>query len=627
MPGPGKMGALAKPQNAKGTFKRLLSYLLDYPIQIVVIVIALILSSSAAVAGTYMLKPVFNNIADLLSKNAESMLPVAGSIITLAVIYCIGALGTFLANRLLLNVSTNILEKTRNEMFTNLMRLPLNYYDTRTHGEIMSRFSNDTDSLREMLSQGLPQLLTSSISLVGVLVMMIVLSPILTLTVLVLFAIMILVVGSITKKSSKYFKLRQEALAKTNGYAEEMIEGQREVKVFCHEDKVKAEFSEYSETLRSTSTVAMGTAMAMMPIVGNLSYALYAVAAAVGAGLCISGRMDIGTIAAFLTYTRQFSNPLTQISQQFNGILNALAGAERIFALIDEVPEIDEGNVTFSRTKMDADGHWIPCKERTEHWGWIVPKEGKQPEIVELKGDVRFNNVTFAYKEGHDILHNISLYARPGEKIAFVGSTGAGKTTITNLITRFYDVQQGEITYDGINIQNIKKNDLRHSISLVLQDTHLFTGTVKENIAYGKQNATDKEIMDAARLANADYFIRHLPNGYDTVLTADGANLSQGQRQLLAIARAACENAPVLILDEATSSIDTRTEKLIEKGMDQLMSGRTVFVIAHRLSTVRNADAIMVMEKGEIIERGTHNDLIEQKGRYYQLYTGMFELS
>ena len=623
----GPARGVAKPRNTMKTFRRLFGYLWHYPVQLIIIVLSLLFSSGAAVLGTYMLKPLFNSIAALFNAGASSMLPMLSQVLTLALIYVLGALGTFLSNRLILNVSTDILERVRCEMFTNLQKLPLRYFDTRTHGEIMSLFSNDTDTLREMLSQGIPQLITSLITVVGVIAMMLLLSPVLTLIVFIMFVLMLVLIKRIGSKSSRYFKLRQEALAKTNGYIEEMIEGQREVKVFCHEDAVRDEFSVLSENLRSASTSAMTFAMILMPIMGNLSYVLYAASAAIGAGMTIAGLMDIGTIAAFLQYTRQFTNPLTQIAQQFNGILNALAGAERIFDLIDETPEIDNGKVTLTCAKKHADGSLEACEEYTGVWAWRCPQADGSNKLVELLGDVRFEDVTFAYEEGHDVLKHITLYAKPGQKIAFVGSTGAGKTTITNLINRFYDVQQGRITYDGIDVKDIRKDDLRRSLSMVLQDTHLFTGTVRENIRYGNLNATDAEIERAAKLANADFFIRHLPQGYDTVLTADGVNLSQGQRQLLSIARAAAENAPVLILDEATSSIDTRTERLIEQGMDQLMAGRTVFVIAHRLSTVRNADAIMVLEHGEIIERGDHDDLLTQKGKYYQLYMGMFELS
>jgi ATP-binding cassette subfamily B protein len=490
----------------------------------------------------------------------------------------------------------------------------------------MSRFSNDTDALRDMLRQGLPMLITSGITVVGVLAMMLVLSPLLTLLVLVVFALMLLIVKALGGKSAFYFAKRQKSLATVNGYIEEMIEGQREVKVFCREDSVAETFEQKNEELRQASTSAMTYAMVLMPIMGNLSYALYAAAAAAGAALAIIGRADIGTLAAFLQYTRSFSQPLTQLSQLFNGFISALAGAERIFELIDSTPEIDEGSVMLVNVEKDDEGSLteVPCC--TNRWAWKRPADGGY-EYIELRGDVRFHNVSFSYDGKVDVLQDVNLFAKPGQKIAFVGSTGAGKTTITNLINRFYDVQHGSITYDGIDVRQIKKDDLRRSLAMVLQDTHLFTGTVRDNIRYGRLDATDEEVEQAAKLANAHAFIRHLPQGYNTVLTADGANLSQGQRQLLAIARAAVANPPVLILDEATSSIDTRTEALIERGMDQLMKGRTVFVIAHRLSTVRNSNAILVLENGQVIERGDHDNLLDQKGKYYQLYMGMFELS
>ena len=629
MPGPNNRKGFAKPKNAKRTFARLMRYLNRYRGMLAIILVCLIVSSSAGVIGTYLLKPLFNQIIELFAAGGDSMAPLLGTVAALAAIYALGALGTFVGNRLLLNISTGILETVRCEMFEKLQSLPLRYFDSRTHGEIMSRFTNDTDAMREMLSQGLPQLIVCSISVVGVLAMMLVLSPLLTLIVMAMFVLMLFVVKFIGKRSAHFFARRQAALAAANGYIEELIEGQREVKAFCHEERAQADFSVLAEGLRRDSTAAMTFAMILMPIMGNLSYVLYAVSAAAGAGLAIAGILDIGTIAAFLQYTRQFTNPLTQISQQFTSILNALAGAERIFELIDSEPEVDDGDVTMVYAAADADGALQAADRYTGRWAWKCPDAEAESgyRLVELRGDVRFEHVTFAYEEGHTVLHDVSLYAKPGQKIAFVGSTGAGKTTITNLINRFYDVQQGSITYDGIDIKKIRKDDLRRSLSMVLQDTHLFTGTVRENIRYGNLHATDEQVESAAKLANAHHFISHLPQGYDTVLTADGVNLSQGQRQLIAIARAAVANAPVLILDEATSSIDTRTERLIEKGMDRLMAGRTVFVIAHRLSTVRNSDAIMVLEHGQIVERGDHDDLLAQKGKYYQLYMGMFELS
>ena len=624
MPGP-RMPALGKPKNAKGTFLRLLGYLKRYRAECVVIVLCLIANSGAGVAGTYMLKPIINGIV-ALAGGAAGYGTLARNVLVMAAIYGLGVLCNFISSRLMVNVATGVLESVRGDMFTAMEKLPLRYFDGRPHGEIMSLFSNDTDALREMLSQGLPQLIGSTIAVAGVLTMMLVLSPLLTLLVLVVFALMLLIVRALGKKSRFYFKKRQEALAKVNGYIEEMIEGQREVKVFCREKTVVGRFEEISEELRKTSTSAMTFTMILMPIMGNLSYMLYAAAAAAGAALSILGRADLGTLAAFLQYTRSFSMPLTQIAQLFNGFISALAGAERIFALIDGKPEIDEGRTTLVNAEKDAEGQLRETTRRTGLWAWKTPQEGGYC-LHELRGDVRFHNVSFSYDEEKRVLSDIDLFAKPGQKIAFVGSTGAGKTTITNLINRFYDVEEGAITYDGVDVKDIKKDDLRRSLSMVLQDTHLFTGTVRENIRYGKLDATDEEVVAAAKLANAHSFIKHLPESYDTVLSADGANLSQGQRQLLAIARAAVADPPVLILDEATSSIDTRTEALIEKGMDRLMRGRTVFVIAHRLSTVRNANAIMVLENGRIIERGDHDDLLRQQGKYYQLYMGMFELS
>ncbi len=490
----------------------------------------------------------------------------------------------------------------------------------------MSRFTNDVDTLREMLIQGLPQLISALISIVGVFIMMLLLSPVLTFLVVLMLVIMLQVIKYIGSRSGRYFQKQQAALGKVNGYIEEMIEGQKVVKVFCRENQVEEDFETLNEALREAASNANTYANVLMPIMGNLSHINYAITAAAGALMVIGGFLDLGTIAAFLQYSRNFGMPITQVSQQFNNILNALAGAERIFNLIDVPEEVDNGYVTLVRC-TEENGEIVETQQYTGMWAWKHPHSDGTLTYTRLQGDVRFEDVTFSYDGKKDVLKNISLYAKPGQKIAFVGSTGAGKTTITNLINRFYDVPDGKIRYDGININKIRKDDLRRSLGMVLQDTHLFTGTVKENIRYGNLEATDEEILRAAKLANADGFIRHLPQGYDTVLTADGANLSQGQRQLLAIARAAVANPPVLILDEATSSIDTRTEALIEKGMDTLMEGRTVFVIAHRLSTVRNSDAIMVLENGQIIERGDHDQLLAEKGKYFQLYTGMFELS
>ena len=627
MPGPGSRKGAERPKNARATFMRLFSYLRPYRGLVAAVAVGLLVTAGAAVAGTYMLKPIVNRIGELAVSKTGDLSDLVGDVLLLAVIYGVGALCNYVVNRLIIVISTGALERVRNDMFTRLEKLPLRYFDARPHGEIMSLFTNDTDALRDMLSQGLPQLLSCSVTVIGVLTMMLVLSPLLTLLVLAMFVLMLFIVKTLGAKSAFFFKQRQAALADVNGYIEEMIEGRREVKAFCREKNVSAEFGEKSESLRVSSTSAMTFAMILMPIMGNLSYILYAAAAAAGAALTITGHTDIGTLAAFLQYTRSFSQPLTQISQLFNGFVSALAGAERIFALIDETPEVDDGRVTLVNIRRDADGTLHESAARTGLWAWKIPAENGGFTYAELRGDVRFHDVTFSYDGRKTVLSDVDLYAKPGQKIAFVGSTGAGKTTVTNLINRFYDVQEGSITYDGIDVKQIRKDDLRRSLAMVLQDTHLFTGTVRENIRYGSLDATDAQVEQAARLANADYFIRHLPQGYDTVLTADGANLSQGQRQLLAIARAAVADPPVLILDEATSSIDTRTEALIEKGMDSLMRGRTVFVIAHRLSTVRNASAILVLEQGRVIERGDHDDLIAQQGKYYQLYMGMFELN
>ena len=611
-----------KPKDAGKTIKRILTYLLDYKIHLVFVVIGIIFSSGASIAGTYLLKPVINNLT-----SSADIPKLVGTLILMGTFYALGIIGTFMYNRLMLTISSGTLEKIRVQLFTHMQSLPIKYFDTHTHGELMSRFTSDTDTMREMLSQSIPQLFTSVISVIGVFTAMLVLSPILTVLVVAMLFLILAVIKKIGAKSSVYFKEQQREIGKVNGYIEEMIEGQRVVKVFCHEDKVKGDFDVINENLCNAATSANTCANILMPIMGNLSYMHYAITAAAGAFLVIKGVIgDIGTIASFLQFTRSFSQPITQMSQQFNSVLSALAGAERIFEVLDEKSEEDNGNVTLVKAEK-KDGRIVETDKYTGMWAWKIPEKTGGFSYIRLKGDVRFHNVTFGYEENKTVLNNVSLYAKPGQKIAFVGSTGAGKTTITNLINRFYDVPDGKISYDGININRIKKADLRRSLAFVLQDTHLFTGTVKENIRYGNLYATDDDVVNAAKLANAHSFIMHLPKGYDTHLSSDGANLSQGQRQLLSIARAAVANPPVLVLDEATSSIDTRTESLIEKGMDSLMHGRTVFVIAHRLSTVRNSDAIMVLENGSVIERGNHEELIEQKGKYYSLYTGAFELS
>lgn len=623
MPGPRKQ-SFAKPKNAKGTFRRILKYFKPYRGQLVLVLIGLLASVAANIAGTYMLRPIINEyIIPWIGNENPDFTGLIGQLAVMAAVYTIGILGTFMYNRLMINVSTGTLLKLRLEMFTKMQTLPISYFDKRTHGEIMSTYTNDTDVMREMISQGLPSFISSAVRIVGVFTMMIVLNPILTGIAILMLVIMMLITKTIAGRSGRFFKARQDSVGKVNGYIEEMIEGQKVVKVFCHEQAVNSRFDELNETLRRNTAAASTLASIMGPIMNNLSHVTYAIIAASGGLLGVAGIIDIGTLGAFLQYTRSFSMPVAEISQQANNVLSALAGAERIFALLDEKAEEDEGDIVMVNARVNEKGELEECSERTEIWAWKKPTG----ELIRVRGDVRFEDVTFSYDGKVDVLKNVSLYAKPGQKIAFVGSTGAGKTTITNLINRFYDIQSGRITYDGIPIRQIKKASLRGSLGMVLQDTHLFTGTVRENIRYGRLDAADEEIVSAAKLANAHYFISHLPEGYDTVLTADGANLSQGQRQLIAIARAAVADPPVLILDEATSSIDTRTESLIEKGMDSLMKDRTVFVIAHRLSTVRNSDAIMVLEHGEIIERGNHDELIKQQGKYYQLYMGMFELS
>ena len=599
----------AKPKNVGKTFARLFGYLRPHIGKLVVVALLLLVNSLSGVIGTYLLKPIFNIAADMFKTGSRDFGPILRNIFLLAGVYVAGVAANYGVNYLLMKMNTRVLCEIRCEMFEHLEKLPLKYFDSRTHGEIMSRFTNDTDTLREMMSNALPNMISSTVTLFGVLVAMFLMNWKLTLLVLSILFIMTILVGRLTKLSAKYFRARQAAIAAASGYVEEHFEGQREVKVFCHEGKVKSEFGKLAQNLRDAAAKANSYGMILMPIMGNTSYILFAVSAMSGTSLIIRGLMDIGTLAAYLQYSKQIARPINMISQQVTSVLNALAGAERIFDLMDTEPEVDEGKFTLEKVGY-------------EQWAWV-----RGDERIPLRGDVRFDGVTFSYDGKVDVLKDLSLYAKPGQKIAFVGSTGAGKTTITNLINRFYDVQTGAITYDGINVKDIKKDDLRRSLGMVLQDTHLFTGTVMENIRYGRLDATDEDCIAAAKRSNAHFFISHLPEGYSTVLTADGANLSQGQRQLIAIARAAVADPPVLILDEATSSIDTRTEAHIEKGMDELMKGRTVFVIAHRLSTVRNANAIMVLEHGKIIERGDHRALLEQKGRYYQLYTGMFELS
>lgn len=630
MPPRMNMKAPSRPKNLKGTMGRMLAYMKGYKARLIIVLVCIVISAVVSAVGTYMLKPAIDTyIEPLMKSESPDFGPFIMFLVFLSLMYLTGAVATYINNRLMMTISTGTMNRIRKDLFNHMQLLPISYFDQHTHGELMSRFTNDTDTLREFLSQSLPQAFSSAVSLIAVLVMMISLSPLLTLILIALLPVSLLVIKFIGKRSGKYFTAQQKAVGAVNGYIEEMIEGQRVVKVFCHEDEAQKGFDEKNEALCHASTQANTLASILMPIMGNLGNVQYVLITVIGAGLLLSGNLaSVGTLISFMQFTRTFSQPITQLSQQFNTVLQAMAGAERIFEVMDTKPEKDEGYVTLVNAKYGEDGKLTECPEHTGLWAWKHPHSADGTvTYTQLKGDVVFEHVTFGYVPEKIVLNDISLYAKPGQKIAFVGSTGAGKTTITNLINRFYELQGGKIRYDGINVEKIKKDDLRRSLGAVLQDTHLFTGTVRENIRYGRLNATDEDIERAAKIANADFFISHLPNGYDTMLTGDGANLSQGQRQLLAIARAAVADPPVLILDEATSSIDTRTEALIEKGMDELMKNRTVFVIAHRLSTVRNAQAIMVLENGEIIERGNHEELIAEKGRYYQLYTGMFELS
>ena len=613
----------------KDVVKRLMSYIGHYKLRFAAVLICIVVNALAMVSCSLYLQTLIDSyITPLLQAATPDFAPLFRSILIMGCIYAVGILACLFYNRTMVSIAQGTLKRIRDEMFEHMQTLPIRYFDTHTHGDIMSHYTNDTDTLRQMLAQSIPQMFSSLITIISVFFAMLFTSWQLTIFVLCFVFIMLQVTGRVAGKSGYYFIRQQKALGDVNGYIEEMINGQKVIKVFCHEEKAKEIFDQKNEELCKDASAANSFANILMPIMGNLGNLQYVLLATIGGTMALGGAggMTVGTIASFLQLSRSFMNPISQISNQLNMVVMALAGAERIFKLMDEEPEVDEGYVTLVNAKYDENGELTESKERTGLWAWKHPHGDGTLTYTKMRGEVRFYDVDFGYNEEKIVLHNISLYAEPGQKVAFVGSTGAGKTTITNLINRFYDLADGKIRYDDININKIKRADLRRSLGVVLQETNLFTGTIMENIRYGKLDATDEEVYAAAKLANADDFIRLLPNGYDTVITGNGGSLSQGQRQLIAIARAAVADPPVMILDEATSSIDTRTEAIVQRGMDALMKGRTVFVIAHRLSTVRNSDVIMVLEQGRIIERGSHDKLIAEKGKYYQLYTGAFEL-
>ena len=626
-----KKGGARVTRNTLKTAARLLKYVtVGYKVPFIIVIFCILMCSVSTISVSLSLRFLLDDyIIPLIGNANPDFTELYKALAVLACIFVLGVIASFIYSRMMVVIGQGVLKKVRDEMFEHMQTLPIRYFDQNTNGSIMSLYTNDTDTLRQMINQSIPQVLMSSFTIVVTFISMVALSPILTLLAVVVILLMILIARFVGGNSGKFFIRQQVDLANITGYVEEHMNGQKVIKVFNHESKTKQEFDELNEKLYESASTAHTFASMMAPIIGNMGNLQFVLTAVFGGILSVAGigGITLGIMASYLQFTRSFTQPFMQISQQFNSIIMALAGAERIFNMIDEEPETDDGYVTLVNAKWNSDGTLTECSDRTGIWAWKHPHQADGTvTYTELKGDVRFFDMSFGYTPDHMVLHNLSLYAKPGQKLAFVGSTGAGKTTITNLINRFYDVQDGKIRYDGININKIKKTDLRHSLGIVLQDTHLFTGTIKENIRYGKLDATDGEVYAAARLAHADQFIQMLPNGYDTMLTSDGEELSQGQRQLLAIARAAIADPPVLILDEATSSIDTRTERIVQEGMDNLMRGRTVFVIAHRLSTIRNSDAIMVLEHGRIIERGTHKELLALKGTYYALYTGKLEL-